>query len=117
MKHSTTSYTLYNDEAEIIFNSEQDACKFLGVTKCTVASCFRRKVMCKGYHIKRNGRTSHLSTKTRLFKIWESMHERCERKNHVHYKDYGGRGLMSVKNGLNLFRLEIGQWTMDIKRL
>ena len=30
MKPSTTSYTLYNDEAEIVFNSEQDACKFLG---------------------------------------------------------------------------------------
>ena len=111
MKHSTTSYTLYNDEAEIIFNSEQDACKFLGVTKCTVASCFRRKVMCKGYHIKRNGRTSHLSTKTRLFKIWESMHERCERKNHVHYKDYGGRGISVCEEWTEF--IPFRDWAMD----
>lgn len=35
----------------------------------------------------------HGETKTRLFKIWCSMHERCERKNHTHYKSYGGRGI------------------------
>lgn len=36
---------------------------------------------------------THGETKTRLFKIWSAMNERCERKAHVHYKDYGGRGI------------------------
>lgn len=35
----------------------------------------------------------HGETKTRLFKIWCSMHERCERTKHPHYRDYGGRGI------------------------
>lgn len=36
---------------------------------------------------------THGDTKTRLFKIWSSMHERCERPAHKHFKDYGGRGI------------------------
>ena len=35
----------------------------------------------------------HGETNTRLFKIWQSMHERCEREKHRYYKDYGGRGI------------------------
>lgn len=35
----------------------------------------------------------HGETKTRLFKIWSSMHERCERVKHPHYDAYGGRGI------------------------
>lgn len=42
---------------------------------------------------KANWRYKHGETGTRLFKIWGSMHERCEREKHVHYKDYGGRGI------------------------
>lgn len=40
-----------------------------------------------------NWNYKHGETKTRLFKIWSSMHERCERPKHSHYKDYGGRGI------------------------
>ena len=38
-------------------------------------------------------RFKHGETRTRLFKIWSSMHERCERPKHVYYKNYGGRGI------------------------
>jgi hypothetical protein len=37
--------------------------------------------------------TRHGGTKTVLFKRWSSMKERCYRKNHVHYHNYGGRGI------------------------
>lgn len=30
---------------------------------------------------------------SRLRKIWESMHERCEYERHPYFKDYGGRGI------------------------
>lgn len=40
-----------------------------------------------------HGNYKHGETNTRLFKIWCSMHERCERAKHIHYKDYGGRGI------------------------
>ena len=42
---------------------------------------------------KSNWNYKHGETKTRLFKIWSSMHERCERSKHVYFKDYGGRGI------------------------
>lgn len=35
----------------------------------------------------------HGGTNTRLYKIWGSMKERCYRKKHSHYKNYGGRGI------------------------
>ena len=42
---------------------------------------------------KANWNYKHGETGTRLHKIWCSMHERCERPKHTHYKDYGGRGI------------------------
>lgn len=35
----------------------------------------------------------HGCTKTRLFREWQHMIERCEYEKHPHYKDYGGRGI------------------------
>lgn len=93
MKHYTTGYELKKGNQTISFNSEKDACHFLGVARCSVASCYRRKSKCKGYTVVRKGITSHHHTKTRLFSIWGGMKERCYRKKHPHYKDYGGRGI------------------------
>lgn len=93
MTYATTAYKLHNENEEYIFASEKAACEFLGVSKCTVASSFRRKVMCKGFVVERLGITTHHRSNTRLFKIWTSMHERCERIGHVHFKSYGGRGI------------------------
>lgn len=114
-KHYTVSYILKKGNEILEFNSEKEACKNLGVAKCTVASCYRRNAKCKGYSIERGKATTHHSTKTRLHKIWAGMFERCYRKNHVHYKDYGGRGIKvcekwkdfdsfrewAIKNGYN----------------
>lgn len=33
------SYYLTNDAGTLAFDSEKEACEFLGVSKCTVASC------------------------------------------------------------------------------
>lgn len=93
MKQHTTQYKLIKGNEEIVFQSEADACVFLGVAKCSVASCYRRNALCKGWTIKKMGSTTHGETKTRLFKIWEAMHERCERNTHKHYKNYGARGI------------------------
>lgn len=93
MIHYTTIYKLIKDGYEKIFQSEKEACQFLGVTQSTVASCYRRNSKCKGWTIERLGISSHGETHTRLYKIWEAMHERCERKSHKHYDNYGGRGI------------------------
>ena len=91
--HYSTRYALIKNGERIEFNSEQDACEFLGVKKCSVASCFRKGYKCKGYEIERYGISTHGETNTRLHKIWESMIARCEYEKHPHFEDYGGRGV------------------------
>lgn len=39
----------------------------------------------------------HGESKTRLFKIWDNMIQRCTNKNYQRYKDYGGRGIEVCK--------------------
>ena len=41
----------------------------------------------------KNGMYVHGGCGTRLYKIWCSMHERCQRQKHKHYMSYGGRGI------------------------
>lgn len=93
MIHSTTIYSIEKDGVTIKFNSEKAACDFLGVAKCSVASCYRRNGFCKGWKINKVGTSTHHEIKTRLHKIWESMHARCENPNHEYYANYGGRGI------------------------
>ena len=92
-KCSTTIYRLRKENEELIFNSEKEACNFLGVVKCTVSSCYRSGRKCKGWVVEKVGLSTHGETKTRLHKIWESMLERCEYKKHKHFSNYGGRGI------------------------
>lgn len=39
------------DGEVLIFESEKAACEYLGVVKCSISSCYRRGVKCKGYKI------------------------------------------------------------------
>ena len=38
-------------------------------------------------------RTTHGQAKTKLFKVWTSMKQRCQNPNDTRYKDYGARGI------------------------
>jgi hypothetical protein len=40
---------------------------------------------------------THGKTKTRLFRIWQNMHKRCEYQGHKQYKNYGGKGIKVCK--------------------
>ena len=88
-----TQYKISNGIETLMFNSEKEACEYLGVKKSSVASCFRCGCLCKGYRIWKIGDSFHRETHTRLHKIWEAMIARCEYKKHPYYKDYGGRGI------------------------
>lgn len=46
-----TKYVLTKDDEILMFNSEKEACEYVGVVKCSVASCYRRGAKCKGYTI------------------------------------------------------------------
>jgi hypothetical protein len=50
-------------------------------------------------------KAKHMGTKTRLFRIWSSMKNRCRCENWEGYKRYGGRGI-TVCN----------EWTNDYKK-
>lgn len=47
----------------------------------------------KTIHTISNSRKTHGESNTRLYKIWNSMKQRCSNKNHPSYKDYGARGI------------------------
>ena len=101
MEHFSVSYEIEKDGVVKHFNKEKDACDFLGVAQCTISSCYRRGLKCKGWTIKRGHITTHNATKTRLFRIWSGMKERCYRKNHQHYNSYGGRGIKICDEWMN----------------
>lgn len=46
-----TKYLLEKDGEILIFDSEKEACEYMGVVKCSISSCYRRGRKCKGYRI------------------------------------------------------------------
>ena len=91
--HCTREYKLYNEFETLKFNSEKEACEFLGVKPNTVYKCFKAGCKCKGYKVERLGITTHGESRTKLYEIWTSMHGRCKHKSYQSYKYYGGRGI------------------------
>lgn len=89
-----SAYILVKDGEYLAFQSEKAACEYLGVAKCSVASCYRSGSLCKGYSIIKAKSELDIYMDSRLWKIWESMHERCEYEKHPHYNSYGGRGVV-----------------------
>lgn len=111
MKHYSTVYELEKDGVIFRFQSEREACEHLGVSKCSVASCYKKGSKCKGYTINRIGISTHHETKTKLHKRWESMIARCEYIKHQHYKNYGGRGISVYEDWHNYENFR--NWALD----
>lgn len=105
-----TAYILLKDGEYLVFQSEKDACEYLGVAKCTIASSYRQNYLCKGYTVIKAKSEWDIYMDKRLWKIWESMHERCEYPKHPHYHNYGGRGI-TVCSEWNSY-LPFAKWAM-----
>lgn len=56
--------------------------------------------------------TKHGKTNTRLYKIWDSMKQRCYNHNAKNYKNYGGRGIKIYNKWLNDFE-SFYNWSME----
>ena len=93
MKHKTTPYILEKDGVYYSFQSEKDACDFLGVCPSCVASAYRQGMIYHGFNIIKPVSENDIYNDKRLRKIWESMHARCEYEKHPQYYNYGGRGI------------------------
>ena len=63
---------------------------------------------------KANWNYKHGETHTRLFKIWSSMHERCERQKRVPYGLCSGTGLQRSDSGVKQAVKQKG-WLRTIK--
>lgn len=55
-EYAKTTYVLFKGDEYRIFDTEKDACEFLGVKQCTVASSWRGKWKCKGWNVIRIGK-------------------------------------------------------------
>lgn len=93
MKYRTTPYILEKDGIYYSFQSEKDACDFLGVCQSYVASAYRQGTTYHGFNIIKPLSENDIYNDKRLRKIWTSMHERCEYEKHPQYHNYGGRGV------------------------
>lgn len=51
-------------------------------------------------------------TDIRLYTIYGSMKQRCYNKNHLHYKNYGGRGITVCNEWLNSFEAFM-RWALE----
>lgn len=54
-----------------------------GTSSC---GCLAREISSKRHK-------THGKSKTRIYKIWRHILDRCNNPNHVYYKNYGGRGI------------------------
>ncbi len=52
---SKAKYAIEKDGVRHIFNTEKEACAFLGVKQCSVAGAWRDRGTCKGYKVTRLG--------------------------------------------------------------
>ena len=52
--------------------------------------CYKRDVTVKNHY-------KHGRCKTRLYRVWNNMRSRCDRKTNDNYRWYGGRGISYVK--------------------
>ena len=64
--------------------------------KTSSCGCYNREIVSKRS-------TKHHLTKTRLFKVWRGMIDRCYYKSQKYYKHYGGRGITICDEWKNNF--------------
>ena len=98
--------------AGTIHNQAAWLCKCdCGNEKIIRGSCLRdglsKSCGCLASELARDRLRTHGETKTRLFKIWSMMLERCYRQYNKNYSAYGGRGIKVCddwKNDFSAFR-------------
>ena len=85
-KRGKTTWKCVCDCGEII-TVRADGLKSGHSSSC---GCWQRENSSK---IARAVHTTHGGRRTRLYKIWAKMKERCSNQSAVNFKDYGGRGI------------------------
>lgn len=73
-----------------------------------------RQDMLKNGHVKSCGclHTKHGKRKTKIYRVFSEMKQRCYNKNHKDYKNYGARGIIVCSEWLDDF-MNFYNWAMD----
>lgn len=114
MKYRTTPYILEKDGVYYSFQSEKDACDFLGVPPSCVSSAYRHGIIYHGFNIIKPLSENDIYNNKRLRKIWESMHERCEYEKHPQYIIMVVVEFLFVTNGVSIYLLQNGRLATDM---
>lgn len=61
--------------------------------------------------VMRTTHKTHGDSKTRLYRIWQKIHSRCENSNYEHFDCYGGRGISVCKEWDDFILFKT--WAMD----
>ena len=62
-------------------------------------------ISCGCYHKEdiKSSQTTHNSSKTRIYHIWQNVKRRCYNPNYIYFKYYGGKGIIMCNEWLNDF--------------
>ena len=71
----------------------------------TSCGCYRKEYLSKL-------NTTHNSSGTRIYSIWNKMKERCYKENTKDYKNYGARGISICNEWLNSFET-FKEWALN----
>lgn len=66
---------------------------------------------CKTSELRKNQKTKHGLSDSRLFNIWVGMKQRCYNEKSANYKNYGGRGIKVCNDWFNNFE-SFYDWSM-----
>lgn len=93
------------------FNKVQWNCKCdCGTRKVIVGEDLKKHkiVSCGCYHKERliEVHTIHGLYKSKLYRMWINMKQRCLNENNPSYKDYGGRGINIIPDWLDFYNFE-----------
>lgn len=113
MENNQKELILLEDLGYLYANENSKTKRHYAIYKCFCGNEFKTRVdavknknttSCGCHHIKmlKQKNTKHGFHSHRLYLTWYMMIDRCTNKQHIHYKDYGERGIKVCERWLNV---------------
>lgn len=64
-----------------------------GTVKSIRSDCLGTTLSCGCYNKEKKTNETHKQSRTKLYRVWASMKQRCSNEKTVHFEHYGGRGI------------------------
>lgn len=105
-------HTENNKQNKPMWVCKCDCGKVVVVTGSDLKSGNTKSCGCWDKEVARSKFTTHGCSKTRLYKIWCGMKERCYNPKNKRYNDYGGRGIFVCDEWRNSFE-SFREWAYE----